>query len=113
MVSYNGFNEKLLTFRNIEVKVGDPIAIKLDGVAERANNNSEFLGICVGIPAEGYATIQVEGYIEVPYTGTKPEPGYMPFTSNGNGGIKMETGGRILYKVLKVDTTKRIVGLIL
>ncbi len=113
MVSFKGFDEGCLTFRNIEVRKGDPVAIKLDGVAERANNNTEFVGFCVDVPADGYVTVQVKGYIEVPYTGTKPEPGYVTLTSNGAGGVKIETGGRIIYKVLKVDSDKKIVGFIL
>ncbi len=113
MVSFKGFDEGFLTFRNIEVRKGDPVAIKLDGVAERANNNTEFVGFCTDVPADGYVTVQVKGYIEVPYTGTKPEPGYATLTSNGAGGVKLETGGRMIFKVLKVDTENHIIGFIL
>ena len=62
MVSYKGFGEKFLTFKNTKVQKGDLVAIKNDGVAEKANlldDNGELpnakgalmadaVGTCVG-----------------------------------------------------------------
>ena len=46
MVSYKGFGEKFLTFKNTKVQKGDLVAIKNDGVAEKANNSAKLL-VCV------------------------------------------------------------------
>lgn len=113
MVSYNGFDEKFLTFKNTKVQKGDLVAIKNDGVAEKANNSAKFVGVCVDDSHAGYITVQVSGYVELPYTGTMPDINYSAFTSNGNGGVKYENGGSIIFKVLKIDTAKNIVGFIL
>lgn len=113
MVSYKGFGEKFLTLKNTKVKKGDLVAIKNDGVAEKANNSAKFVGLCVDDSHEGYITVQMSGYVELPYTGTMPDINYSAFTSNGNGGVKYENGGNIIFKVLKLDTEKNIVGFIL
>ena len=113
MVSYKGFGEKFLTFKNTKVQKGDLVAIKNDGVAEKANNSAKFVGLCVDDSHEGYITVQMSGYVELPYTGTMPDINYSAFTSNGNGGVKYENGGNIIFKVLKIDTEKNIVGFIL
>lgn len=113
MVSYKGFNEKCLTFKNTKVKKGDLVAIKMDGVAEIANDNANFVGLCVDDSHEGYVTVQVSGYVELPYTGTRPDMNYSAFLSNGNGGVKYESDGRIIFKVLKIDASKNTVGFIL
>lgn len=113
MVSYKGFGEKFLTFRNTKVKKGDLVAIKIDGVAEKANNSAKFIGLCVDDSNEGYITVQMSGYVELPYTGTMPDMNYSALVANGNGGVKFENGGSIIFKVIKIDTVNNTIGFIL
>lgn len=113
MVSYKGFEEKFLTFKNTGVKKGDLVAINADGAAETAKGSANFIGVCVDDSHEGYITAQVSGYVEMPYTGTKPAMNYSAFSANGNGGVKLESDGKVMFKVLKIDSAKNIVGFIL
>ena len=113
MVSYKGFGEQFLTFKNTKVQKGDLVSIKTDGVAEKANNSAKFIGVCVDDSHEGYITVQVSGYVELPYTGTMPNMNYSALTSNGSGGVKFENGGDVIFKVLKIDSANNTAGFIL
>ncbi len=66
----------------------------------------KFCGIAQSIRG-GYAAVQVEGFAEVPYTGTAPGVGYVSLCADGSGGVK--TGAGREYLVVNVDTAAKIV----
>lgn len=113
MASFKGFDEKLLTFKDGGTTIGYPVTINGDSSVHDAGASAEFIGVCCARTSNDYVTVQVSGYIELPYTGTTPVAGYMPFVSDEKGGVKFLSSGRIVYKVVKVDTVNNIVGIIL
>ncbi len=112
MISYNGFNEGVLTFKDTDTKVGYPVDISESGLTRNAESGKDFIGVCVSKDND-YITVQVCGYIEMKYTGTLPNYGYQALVSNGSGGVKASTATTKLYKVLKVDTANNIIGFII
>lgn len=113
MISFNGFNEGVLTFADYGSALGAPVAVTNDSKTNTATNGSDFIGVCVNKIGDGYITAQISGYVELPYTGTAPTAGYACLIANGDGGVKTGTDIKKSYKVLKVDTENKIVGFIL
>lgn len=112
MISYKGFNEGVLTFKDTNTRVGYPVSITESNESREAINGNDFIGVCVG-KADNYITAQLSGYVELKYTGAEPVRGYSGLVSNGNGGVKTASSAAHSYKVIKVDTENSIVGFIL
>lgn len=113
-ISYRGFNSSALTFESgAEFEKGDPVAIGADGVCAPAENGELFIGVCVSVRGS-LITAQMEGFVEVSYSGTAPECGWGKLCADGNGGVKVcseETAP--LYRIIEVDTENSTVGFIL
>ena len=63
-----------------------------------------FIGVVEGV-RKGIAGVQLHGFAEVDYTGTAPALGYANLAANGNGGVKVLSGGRV-HLVVSVDTVR-------
>ena len=113
-ISYRGFNSSALTFEtNADFEKGFPVGITSAGECVAAAENSAFIGICVSVRGK-LVTAQMEGYVEVPYSGTAPGCGWVKLCSNGNGGVAVSSGASVpLYRVIEVDTVNKTVGFIL
>lgn len=112
MVSYKGFNQGVLTFKANGVQIGAPVSIDMNGNAVKAINGNEFVGICVGVH-DGYATVQISGYVEIKYSGSISASGYAALVSDGKNGVKSSTTNLARYKMIKNDTENNVVGFIL
>lgn len=113
-ISYNGFNSKVMTFAAGEnCKVGNPVTISEDGDVVIPNINNRFIGVCTSL-RNGIAGVQVEGYIEMPFTGTAPKMGVNRLTIGSHGEIVAgDNDNSEFYKILKVDVDNKIIGFIL
>lgn len=112
MISYNGFNSQHITMPGSIAETG--IVVKFDEHGcVNANTGDVFDGVCVKSD-DTYSSVQVEGYIECKYTGTAPGYGYKNLVASTNGAVKVGTDANgPMRRVLKVDTTNKIVGFIL
>lgn len=110
-ISYNGFNTKVLTFEGKNISTDCPVQINNDGTIKNAVSNADFIGVCVSKNGD-FAGVQLEGYVEVSYSGTAPAYGYATLAADGNGGVKASDDG-ISHLVIKLDTVNHIVGIIL
>ncbi len=110
--NFNGFNEKVLTFEcDTEIKAGAPVKITANGKVAAAAAGDRFVGICIYTRC-GYAAVQVEGYVTLPYTSTAPTVNYAKLVADGNGGVKADTNGSEAV-VICVDTTAKTIGFIM
>ncbi|NLA77814.1 MAG: hypothetical protein GX851_08330 [Clostridiales bacterium] len=113
-VSFKGFNEKILTFKTGgTVAAGAPVYLASAGTVSASANDTPFCGIAVTVSSDGYAGVQLCGYVEVPYSGTTPAVGYAMLEANGSGGVKVDTTNGRSVLVATVDTTASKVGIIL
>ena len=114
-VSFNGFNAQVATF-NTEcdtTMVGRPVTFGSDDLVVPAGNGNVFFGVCISTRAN-LAGVQLEGYVELRYTGTAPERGYCGLVADANNGVKVaEQTTANTHLVLKVDKDKSTVGFIL
>lgn len=113
-ISFNGYNAKIVTFYAGEAcEVGKAVTINEDGEAVCAGNNNRFIGICTSL-RNGIAGVQVEGYVELPYSGTAPKHGVNRLICDANGCLTASIDDIAqYYKILKVDTDSKTVGFIL
>ena len=110
--NFNGFNEKVLTFEcESKISAGTPVKMTANGKVAAAVAGDRFIGTCVYTRC-GFAAVQVEGYVTLPYTSTAPTINYAKLVADGNGGVKTDTNGSEVV-VLSVDTTAKTVGFIM
>ena len=77
-VSFMGWKERAATFEaDEELKAGSVAKVSGSGEVSACSAGDKFAGIVLSCRG-GFAAVQLEGYAEVPYTGTAPSAGYQP-----------------------------------
>lgn len=111
-VSFNGFNQNVLTFVS-ENDIGANIPVKLidNGKVAVCQNNDEIIGVCVS-SRSGYTGVQMTGYVKMNYSGDEISVGYNTICADENGGVKVSDNGRKVL-VTDVDSTNQTVGFIM
>ncbi|MEG1244495.1 MAG: hypothetical protein RSD17_06640, partial [Oscillospiraceae bacterium] len=93
--------------------IGDVVKMSANNKVASCAAGNDFCGVIKCVEGDGCSTVQLSGYVEVPYTDAAPTVGYNVLAGNGVGGIKVVTTGGRSHLVLNVDTTAKTVGLIL
>ena len=110
--NFNGFNEKVLTFEcDTKITAGTPVKLTANGKIAVAGAGDRFIGTCVYTRC-GYAAVQVEGYVTLPYTSTAPTINFAKLVADGNGGVKADTNGSEVVAIC-VDTNAKTIGFIM
>lgn len=81
--------------------------VSANGAVSRCADNDHFTGVVKIIdPAGDVVSVQIDGYVTAPYTGTAPTVGYQGLVSDGTGvKIKADTAGFQNYQIVSVDTS--------
>ena len=112
-VGYKGFNDQVLTFlASGEVKAGYPVTVADTGLISNSAADAEFAGVATQGGTE-FAPVMVSGYTELSYSAGTPKCGWQYLTADGNGGVKIAAAGRAARLVVKIDTEKKTIGVIL
>lgn len=99
-VSFNGFNENVVTFKVAEeIAAGTPVKMSGSGEVAPCSAGEEFCGIAIECDGK-YASVQLVGAVTAAYTGTAPECGYASLAA-ADGGVQGGSGRE--YLVLSVD----------
>ena len=104
-VSYEGIGEVMATFQAATgVAGGQVVKMSDSGKVAACSAGDRFCGVAL-TPVADYAAVQVSGFAEVRYTGTKPAVGFARLAADGAGGVKVDAtnGGEVL--VIAVDST--------
>ena len=113
-VSFEGLGEKVATFWNAPdaaavagkaVKIPEACTVKL------CADGDKVAGVCVDADL-CMATVKLDGFVTVPYTGAAPAVGFSALSADAAGGVRVNAAGRE-YLVLEVDTAAKTVGFIL
>ena len=111
-VSFSGFNEKSTTFICAQdVVAGKVVKVTENGTVSICSNGDAFCGVVTDVRGD-CATVQLTGYIRMPYSGTAPSLGYTALAADGNGAVKAGEDGRT-YLVTDIDTTDSTIGFML
>lgn len=104
-VSFNGFNEKELTFKcEEEIPVGSPVKISANSTVAVCNENDAFIGFCTYSDSEN-ATVQMAGHVKISYSGQAPELGRNTLAAGADNSVSKSASG-VNVTVLNVDTTE-------
>ena len=107
-ISYEGFNEKVITFNcTNEVTAGAPVRFSDDDTVTVSGEGEEFIGVALSA-RDGLAAVQLCGTVELPFAGTQPVCGFNLLFAGEDGAIAVcdddgDTAARRLL-VLAVDT---------
>ncbi len=108
-VSFDGYLADSLTFEAADdVAVGLPVAVSDNGKVAKAAD--VFCGVCTALK-NGFAAVQLHGYVRLPYTGSMTV-GYKLLVAD-NGNIKVDADNGREYLVIDVDADNHTVGIIL
>lgn len=93
-ISFGGIGELSVTFEaDSSVKAGWPVKISGNGKVSACGDGEKFCGIALGVSKDGYATVQIRGFIKCKYTGTGvPALGFEHFVADGSGNVKKDSG---------------------
>ena len=104
-VSFNGFEEKYLTFTTSDpIEVGRIVALSDNGSVSGVGEEEEFMGVAVAAD-DDYVTVLMKGVAEIEYSGTISAPGYYCLVADEDGIATPSDDGKIPRLVLEVDST--------
>ncbi len=111
-ISLNGYGENTATFKaDSTLTKGEPVTMAENFTVKSCDANDDFIGMAVNSD-DGYACVQLDGYVKIGYSGTAPELGVCSLVADGNGGVCVADTGR-KFVVTDVDTDNKSVGIIL
>lgn len=106
-VSFNGFNDKALTFMcEEEITKGYPVNITDNYTVSKADTADSFVGICLESDNEN-AVVQVSGYVKMNYSDAVPALGHNYFVCAADGTVQENSKGTpvTVLAVNDADTT--------
>ncbi len=103
-VSFNGFNDKVLTFRcEDKIEAGYPLNITSKHTVSMANGGDSFVGFCLQSDGKN-ASVLVSGYVKMNYSGTVPTLGRTYLVCSADGSVQENSKG-VPVTVLGIDET--------
>ncbi len=112
-VSFSGFAEKLLTFKNASaITAGYPVKVSANDTVAACSAGESFCGIAVESDSE-YISVKVSGVITASYSGTAPTVGYAKLAGAASGKVAVAASGGREYLVLAVNSTDSTLTFIL
>ena len=109
-ISFEGIDEKIVTFIGKDVKAGEPVRVSDAGTVTACSNGQDFDGFVAGVTGE-YAGVIIGGAVSASYSGSAPGFGSVALCADGSGGVKC--GGSVKHLVVDVDETANIVTFIM
>ncbi len=108
-INFNGLGENVATFMTTDkVQVGTPVKMSTNDTVTACSVTEPFCGICISV-RDGYASIQLAGYVTMP-TKSKIGVGYQKLTASLNNTVAVNSSGR---DFLVINSTETKVGFIL
>ena len=103
-VSFNGFNNKALTFKcEGKIEAGYPLNITSKHTVSQANAGDSFVGFCLDSDSKN-ATVLVSGYVKMNYSGAVPTLGKTYLVCAADGTVEENSSG-VAVTVLGIDET--------
>lgn len=111
-ISLNGYGENAVTMKTTDnVTAHQPVTISENFTVRSCNNGEQFIGTVINKKGK-FAAVKLSGYVELGYSGEKPQLGICNLVADGNGKVTVSESGR-QFVVTNVDTDTSTVGFIL
>ncbi|MBQ8860003.1 MAG: hypothetical protein IJ015_01535 [Ruminococcus sp.] len=109
-INFSGYNENVVTFEieNTDVVMGTPVKMSKSGTVTACEDGESIIGVAVNV-RNGYAAVQLSGYIEMP-TDETFTVGMNNIVSAGATKVKSGANGK---ECLVVYVDNGVVGFIL
>lgn len=109
-INFSGYNENVVTFAvdGNGVTMGTPVKMSSSGTVSACESGDSMVGVAVNV-RNGYAAVQLSGYIELP-TDSTVTVGYQTLAAATDGKVEENASGR---EYLVVTSSTGIVGFIL
>jgi len=100
-ISYEGIGEVAMSVGLLDtVQAGMPVCFHENGWVCPAEDGEQFCGVAMKRRGD-LGTVQVKGFVSVPYTGSL-DLGWNKLAANGEGGIRQDEAG-LMILVAEVD----------
>ena len=111
-ISFDAIGERYVTFFAGETaEDGKLCKVTANGTVGKCAADDAFCGVITQVRG-GTASVLMNGYVELPYTGTAPSVGYCILAAADDASVKSAESGKT-YLVVNVDTAAKTVGLFL
>ena len=111
-INFGAIGEQYVTFTaGTGLAVGAVCKVSANGTVSACEEDDVFAGVVDQLRG-GKAGVVMGGYVEVPCSGTLPDPGYVILAADGDGGVYEADEGRTCL-VVNVDSTNDMIGLFL
>lgn len=106
-ISFDGIGEVIATFAAEDVASltpGDAVVITDDGEVGLGSDGGQICGVVVTTAEDGYAGVQIDGLVQVHYSGSNaPTVGWDLISTDGAGNIKAADSDGVSCLVVSVD----------
>lgn len=103
-VSYQGIGQVCATFLTMNAVEGQVVKMISKKMVAKCSDGNDICGVALHKRGT-QCTVQVAGFVTVPYSGTAPSVGWATLCANGTGGVKTATEGGHTFLVVDVNTT--------
>ena len=111
-INFGAIGEQYVTFKaGTGLEEGAVCKVSANGTVGACEEDDVFVGVVDQLRG-GEAGVLMGGYVELPCSGTLPDPGYVILAADGDGGVYEADEGRTCL-VVNVDSTNGIIGLFL
>ena len=107
-ISFEGIGQWCASFACEELAEGSAVKMTGNGKVAQCGNGEAFCGVAVAMGRDGKAcSVQLGGFVTLPYSGTAPVIGMGILTGDGQGGVKSGSEGekRLIVSVDEVAKT--------
>lgn len=109
-INFCGYGENVATFLTSgTVAPGTPVKVSASGTVSACANGDNMAGVAINV-RDGYAAVQLAGYVELATSDSTITPGFIKLCSAGSNKVKAASTGREYLVVTKSDNS---VGIIL
>ncbi len=92
-VAFEGTGQLVVTFETEgEVMLGTPVVMGDNHTVKTAGKDEAPIGF-VQHERQGFAAIQLQGFVDCPFTGTAPTVGWNKLSADGQGGCQLDEQG--------------------
>ena len=110
-ITFGEIGKQYVTFESDDAEAGQVCKMSANGTVTVCEEDDGFIGVVDSIRG-GFASVVLNGYVELPYSGTAPSVGFATLLADGEGGVCADEDGRE-YLIVNVDTTAGKIGLFL
>ena len=103
-VSYEGIGALYATFSCGALTEGAPVRVSAAGTAAACGKGNEIAGVVKAVSrGKDACSVQLRGFVTLPYSGTAPSLGYNALVADGSGGGKVSDSSARQRLVVEVD----------